>query len=457
VTNAKQSLRFLRRSESKRSSSAPRRTIEIGLLVLSFLIITSFYVLASLGAHGHIPARLYAFLAIIFGLSAAAHISIARYAPRSSQVLLPLVSLLNGVGYVEIARWNPVKAEYQSFWTFVSVVGLFTVLKFVRRIRDLDRYRYTMLIAAAALMLVPLLPVIGLNVNGARLWIHLGGLTFQPVELAKILLVIFFASYFASNKEMLATPTQRIGSRRVINFSTLVPILATGAFALLVLGVENDIGFAMLLVSFFVTLLWIATGRLLYIGVGVAAMGVGGVIANNFFHQVHQRFSIWLDPWSSHALAHGSQQLIQGWFSLSAGGIAGTGLGLGQSGRWVFAITSDMIFSAIGEELGWLGIVLVITALLLIVGEGLKIAQKSHSDFSRLTGVGLALVLGFQSFYICAGVLRLLPLTGITLPFVAYGGSSLIANYAIIALLLRISDENNTVRAGGHISRINFD
>ena len=231
-------------------------------------------------------------------------------------------------------------------------------------------------------------------------------------------------------------------------FRSLMPIVMTWGIALFVLAVENDIGFAMLLFALFLSLLWVATGRASYVVGGLGLLIAGGVVASQFFYQIHQRVSVWIDPWNAHAFEHGGRQILAGWFSLSAGGLTGTGVGLGQAGRWVSEVSSDMILTAIGEELGLLGVVFLLAALLLIIAQGFKIAQQSHSDFARLTAVGLSCILGFQTFFICAGVLRVLPLTGITLPFVAYGGSSLVANYLVVALLLKISQENTQQKMG---------
>ena len=430
--------------------SRPRRT-ELGLLVLVDILIAALYALASLGAKGHLPPRLIFFLAFIMGLSLATHVAVRRLAPLSTPLLLPLASLLNGIGYVEIARWNPARATNQALWSTLASVGFVAVLYFVKRSRDLDRYRYITLLTAVVLMVLPLIPHVGLSLNGARLWIGIGSYTFQPIEISKILLAIFFASYFASNKELLSKSTRVIGGRSIVDPRILFPIVVTWGIALMVLGLENDLGFAMLLFALFLSLLWVTTGRLGYVFTGVGLLVVGGFVASKLFYQVHQRISIWLDPWNAHSYAHGGQQLLQGWFSLSAGGITGTGVGLGQSGRWVSEITSDMIFTAVGEELGLFGIALVLSAILLIIAQGFRIAQQSHNDFSRLVATGLACIIGFQAFFICAGVLRILPLTGITLPFVAYGGSSLLANYGILALLLRISDESSRQVGGGFV------
>ena len=424
-------------------------------MALAWIISTAFYVLASLGAQGHMPPRLWLFLAAIVSVSLLMHMAIRRYAPNASELLLPVATLLNGIGYVEIARWNPARAGYQSVWFFISAAGLVATLKFVRRVRDLDRYRYLTLVAAVGLLLAPLVPGIGLSVYGARLWVQVGPISFQPVEIAKILLVFFFASYFASNRELLSTPTQRLGSRNIVPPKVLLPILVAWGFAMAILGAENDIGFAMLLFALFMSLLWVTTGLKSYVVLGFALLVGGAYVAYKFFSQVQTRVSLWLDPWSAAHMAY-SHQLAYGWFSLAAGGVTGTGLGLGQSGN-VPEITSDMIFAAVGEELGLLGLVVVIALFVVFVAEGFRIAQNAHSDFVRLTATGLSSLMGFQAFFIMAGVLRLLPLTGITLPFMAYGGSSLFANYLVVALLLRISDENSQVRRGGEVLSVDLD
>lgn len=437
--------------ETSPPSVSPRRSVELGLLILVDVVISALYVLASVGAKGSLPASLWLFLIAIFGLTYAMHRMVRRYAPQSNQIILPLAAFLNGIGYVEISRWNPTRAQYQSMWILVSAAAFGLCLKYVRRIRDLDRFRYLTLTTAIVLMLLPLMPVLGVEANGARLWVGIGPVSFQPVEIAKLLLAVFFASYFAANKEMLASSTKSLGRRNVVDPRILMPIVLTWGIALFVLGVENDIGFAMLLFALFLSLLWVATGRALYVVAGVALLAIGGVVASQFFYQIHQRVSIWIDPWSAHAFEHGGRQILAGWFSLSAGGLTGTGVGLGQAGRWVSEVSSDMILTAIGEELGLLGVIFLLTALLIIIAQGFKIAQQSHSDFARLTAVGLSCILGFQTFFICAGVLRVLPLTGITLPFVAYGGSSLVANYLVVALLLKISQENTQQKVGGRV------
>lgn len=436
------------------SRSRNFRFTELGLLALAWVITSAFYVLASLGAQGQMPTRFAYFLGGVVLITLLMHFAILRYAPSSSQILLPIATLLNGIGYVEIARWDPPLARQQAFWYLISAIGLVLTLKFVRHVRDLDRYRYLTLLAALALLVAPL--VIGTTINGARLWIIFGPISFEPVEFAKILLVFFFASYFAANRELLSTPTQRLGRRNFVPPKVLVPIFAAWGISVAVLGAENDIGFAILIFALFISLLWVATGLKSYVALGLGLLVGGAYIADKLFSQVQIRVSEWLDPWSIVNLSH-SSQLIWGWFAIAGGGVTGTGLGLApQSTGNIPFITSDMIFAAVAEELGLIGVILVLCLYGTFVGEGFRIAQRATSDFVRLTATGLAALMGFQAFFIMAGVLRLLPFTGITLPFMAYGGNSLIANYLIVAVLLRISDEGNAERRGGEIVAVNL-
>ena len=428
-------------------------------MILAWIIVGSFYVLASLGAKGHLPNRLGIFLTSIIAISLAMHVCVRFLAPNASQVLLPIATLLNGVGYVEIARWNPTAAGYQALWFLISAGALVATLFVVRRVRDLDRYRYLTLLAAIGLLLLPLVPHIGESIYGARLWVRVGPISFQPVEIAKILLVFFFASYFAANRELLSTPSQRIGRHLIVPPKVLLPILFAWGFSMAILGAENDIGFALLLFALFISMLWVTTGLKTYVVLGMGLFVAGLYFAARYFSQVHLRVTDWLNPWTACLTPgpHQTCQLAWGWYSLANGGMTGTGLGLGsQVTGNIPDLTSDMILAALGEELGFLGIVLIVCLFAAFVGDGFHIAQRATSDYVRLAATGLTTLMGFQAFFIMAGVLRVLPFTGITLPFVAYGGSSLFANYLIVALLLRISDENSLDRRGGEIVAVKF-
>jgi cell division protein FtsW (lipid II flippase) len=415
--------------------------------VLAALIIVAAYVLAVAGTTAKIPADLGPFLAIVLGLALAAHIANRFYAPDANPVLLPLVSLLNGLGYVMIARIGPPHfATAQAGWTAVGVGAYIVTLVLVRRSRDLDRYRYLLLLGAVVLMLSPLIPHLGLPVgtgdSTVKLWIRIGPFSGQPVELAKLALCIFFASYFAEKRELLSVPTYRLGNRLVLDPRPLGPILVAWGFAMLVLGAERDIGFALLIFVLFISMLWLATGRGLYVVVGLILFIVGAVVASHLFSQVDVRVENWLHPGARYNLPIGknSFQLQQGLFGMGTGGLTGTGLGFGLLGN-IPEVNSDYIFAAFGTEMGLLGTTIIVFAFTLIVGAGMRIAQTARSEFAKLLGAGLTVIIGMQAFFIMAGIVRLLPLTGITLPFMAYGGSSLVANYVLIALLMRVSDE----------------
>jgi cell division protein FtsW (lipid II flippase) len=417
----------------------PRRRTELGLLLFGSLLIVALYVIAELGTKSKIPADLGPFLGIVLALAIGAHMANRWLIPNANPVILPLAALLNGIGYVVIARWNPPYARSQAGWIALGLCLYVGTLLVVRYSRDLERYRYLLLLVAGVLLVAPLLfsPI-----NGARLWVHVGGFEFQPIEFSKLLLCIFFASYFAENKEMLSIPTAQIGNRLVLDPRPLVPILVAWGAAMLVIGLEGDIGFAALLFTLFIALLWITTGRLGYLVFGAVLFAVGAYITARYFGQVHTRIDAWLDPWQTATnLNPKGAQLRLGWFGFGTGGVGGTGLGFDKAAGTIPFLTTDMIFAAIGTEMGLVGAVAVVMAYILLVGTGFRVAQTARSDFSRLMATGFTLILGFQAFFIMAGVVRLLPFTGITLPFVAYGGSSLLANYVLIALLLRISDE----------------
>jgi cell division protein FtsW (lipid II flippase) len=423
----------------------PKRRTELGLLLFGALLIVALYVIAELGANSKIPPHIGPFLGVILGLSLGAHLANRWLAPQANAVILPLAVLLNGIGYVVIARWYPGQAKVQAGWAALGVLLYVLTLLVVRFSRDLERYRYLLLLIGGILLVAPLFfsPI-----NGAKLWVHYGGLSFQPIEFSKILLCIFFASYFATNKELLSIPTARLGNRLFLDPRPLIPILVAWGAAMAVIGLEDDIGFAALLFTLFIGLLWITTGRVGYLILGFILFAGGAIFAAHYFGQVHLRVNEWLNPWPTATNPNnGGAQLSEGWWAMGTGGLSGTGLAQYHSPIIIPEISSDMIFAAVAIEMGMIGAAAVTFAFILFVGAGLRIAQTARTDFSRLMATGLTILVGFQAFFIMAGVIRLLPFTGITLPFVAYGGSSLLANYILIALLMRISDEGAKTQA----------
>ena len=418
--------------------AAPRRRTELGLIVLAVIAVGATYALASVGQNAEIPANIVPFLGIILALLVAAHLAARRWAPDADGTLLPIVALLNGLGYVFIARLNEDLAALQATWTAAGVIAFIATLVIVRRVRDLDRYRYTILATGVVLLMLPLLPVVGSEVNGSRIFVNFGPINFQPGEFAKVLLALFFASYLVEKRELLGLRTWGVGPLKLPEPKHLAPVLLAWGFSLMVLFFQKDLGSSLLFFTVFVVMLWIATQRASYLVVGVSLFSAGAYFAWQTFTHVQQRVDIWLDPWDL-CNAEG-QQICRSWFGLALGGVSGTGPGLGRFDRFP-AVETDFIFVVIGEELGLLGGTLILAGFLLLVGTGLRIAVAAEHEYEKLLAAGLTALLGFQAFIIIAGVTRLLPLTGITLPFVSYGGSSLIANYVILALLMRISDD----------------
>jgi peptidoglycan glycosyltransferase len=407
----------------------------LSLLVVAAIIVGGAYALSSLGETASLPANLLPFLAVIFGLMAVAYVAMRRFAPNAEPTLVPLVALLNGLGYVVIARLNRDLAANQATWTAVGVVAFVVTLVVVKRAVDLERYRYLLMLSGIMLLLAPIVPGIGVTKNGARLWLELGPFSFQPGELAKICLAIFFASYLTDNALLLA-PGSLPGSALAARARAIGPLVGAWALSLVVMVMEKDLGSSALFFALFVGMLWVAAGGWQWPVAGFGLFGVGSVFAYNAFAHVQERVHIWINPWTK-ASSDGFQ-LVQAAFAFAAGGVVGTGLARGTPQK-IPAVATDLIFAAIGEELGLVGAAAVIAAFAMIVVIGFRIAQRAERPFEQLLAVGLTTIVGVQSCLIIGGVTRLLPLTGITLPFVSYGGSSVIANWILVALLLRIS------------------
>jgi peptidoglycan glycosyltransferase len=429
---------------------AVRRNTELGLIVLGTLVTVGAYLLASLAEDASIPANIGPFLGIVLGLQLAAHLAVRRFAPNADGTLVPIAGLLNGLGYVFIVRLDEARAEpknlagLQSGWVAVGIVAFIVTLVVIRRVRDLEAFRWTIGFLGLGLLLLPLVPGIGREYFGARIWVSFGPINFQPGEFAKILLALFFASYLVEKRELLAVSSRRIGPVPLPDPKHLGPVLLAWGASLVVMISQKDLGSSLLFFALFVALLWVATERATYLVIGVLLFAVGAGIAHSQFEHVQDRVDIWLDPWQ--APKDEGFQIVESQFAFSAGGVTGTGINLGSPNRIPLAET-DFIFAAIGEELGLVGASAVLLAYLLMIGAGLRIALRTDVPFERLLATGLTVLLGVQSFIIIAGVIRVLPLTGVTLPFVSYGGSSLVANYVLLALLLRISDDATTRQA----------
>jgi cell division protein FtsW (lipid II flippase) len=419
-----------------------RRNAELSLGILAVVITAGGYVLVALSEGPALPANLWVFLGVLIGLYVVAHIATRALAPRADATLLPLAALLNGIGFVTITRIDrdatDQLAPAQAVWTAVGVLAFIGTLVVVRRVALLERYRYTFLFFGIVALLLPLAPGVGREINGARLWVRLGPINFQPGEVAKVLLVVFLAGYLVDKREVLARGVRQIGRLRVPAAKHLGPLFLAWGFSLVVMIRQKDLGSSLLFFAVFAVMLYVATERTAYLLAGGVLFVVGAAIGYALFGHVQDRVSVWVDPWSA-GQGHGFQ-IVQSMYALGTGGFAGTGLGLGRPNIIPNAAT-DFVFSAIGEELGLLGTAAVVVGFLLFVGAGYRIAVQADRPFPKLFATGLTSIIGIQTFIIIGGVTRLIPLTGITLPFVSYGGSSLIANFVVLALLLRISDE----------------
>ena len=417
--------------------ASSRRSTELSLVVMAALITAGGYTLASLGSYARIPARIVPFLAVLLAMLIVAHLAVRWFARGADATMLPLAALLHGIGYVMITRLDDRLAGLQATWSIVAVVVFVATLLVVQRAPDLARYRWSFLLAGIVLLLLPMVPGVGYSSGGARIWVNLGPINFQPGEFAKLALAIFFAGYLAETRELIATGTWKVGPLRLPEPRHLLPILLAWAFAVLVMVGQRDLGSSLLFFALFVVMMWVATERAAFLVIGLVLFGSAAYIAWRLFGHVQTRVDIWLDPWSR-SLDEG-YQIVQALYGLTDGGIAGTGLGRGSPNQ-VPEAQNDFIFTAIGEELGLFGAAAVLMAYLLLIGAGLRTALRTDNTFEKLLAVGLTTIIGVQAFIIVAGVIKVVPLTGITLPFVSYGGSSLVSNYILLALLIRLSD-----------------
>jgi cell division protein FtsW (lipid II flippase) len=380
------------------------------------------------------------------------HWVLRKYAVKADGLMLPLAFLLNGLGIAMIYRLDLAElaaggsdlfAQRQVWLSCFAMLIAALVIRVVPNHLTLRRFPFVSGLAAVVLLLLPAAPVIGRTVNGATLWVGTDELSFQPGEIAKVLLAIFFAGYLVSRQGSLAEIGSRVLGVKVPRAKDLGPILLFWLASLGVLIVQRDLGTSILYFGLFLVMVYTATGRGFYVGAGLVMMVTGALVASRFFDYVERRFEIWLDPFSNanYTAIGGSYQLVQGLFGMANGDVIGTGLG-GGFPQLIPLAESDFIFAALGEELGLAGVFVILAVYLLLVYRGLRIANSHPDDFSKLLALGLAFVIGLQVFVVAGGVMGLLPLTGLTTPFLAAGGSSLLANWSIIALLLIISDSS---------------
>jgi len=378
------------------------------------------------------------------------HLILRRRASEADPLILPIAVALNGLGIAMIYRLDLASiasggtelfAFRQVIWTALAMAIAAMVILFVPSQLFLRRYVYVSMAAGIALLLLPLVPFIGTTINGATLWISVFGTTFQPGEIAKIALIIFFAGYLVNRKDSLAVVGRKILGVRIPRGRELGPILVIWLASIGVLVLQRDLGTSVLYFGLFLVMIYVATGRAFYAGIGVAMLITGGLVASRVLDYVSRRFDSWLNPFNqeNYDAVGGSYQIVQGIFGMANGGLFGTGLGGGVP-QLVPLAESDFIISSLAEELGLIGFFAILALYFLLVARGLKVGFRHSDEFAKLMAVGFAFVIALQVFVVIGGVTRILPLTGLTTPLLAAGGSSLLANWIIIAMLLRLSD-----------------
>ena len=425
------------------------RNLELALLVLAVGIVLGAVALVQLGALGQLDLGVLALMSVLGVLVLAMHIALRLTARDADPLVIPIITVLNGLGIAMIYRidladgatgWESAGIR-QIVWTAIAIVIAILVLAVVRNHRVLQRYRYNAMFSGIALLLLPMLPIVGAEKNGARLWVELGPFSFQPGELAKVALAIFFAGYLVTARDSLSMVGRKVLGMTFPRARDLGPILVVFAASMLVLVFQRDLGTALLYFGLFLVMLYVATGRASWIVLGLTLFGAGAIAASQLLSYVNGRVTAWLDPFNpeNFEAIGGSYQLVQGLFGMADGGLIGTGLGQGRPDITPLS-ESDYIITAFGEELGLVGLFAILGLYLLFVSRGFRIGFAGQDDFGRLLGVGLSFVIALQVFVVIGGVTRVIPLTGLTTPFLAAGGSSLVANWIIAALLLRLSD-----------------
>ncbi|MCC7103825.1 MAG: FtsW/RodA/SpoVE family cell cycle protein [Chloroflexi bacterium] len=375
------------------------------------------------------------FVTVLLG----AHVWLSRRIRTGDQVLLPTVAMLCAIGQLMVTRLEPSLAPRQHLWVAIGLVVMAAAAALLPNAETLRQYRYSL--AAAGLLLVGVTFLLGVDPNGsgARLWLGVGGVYFQPSELLKVLLVVFFAAYLDENRELLVHTGPQFGRWRLPPPPYLLPILAMFGVSQALLVFQRDLGAALLFFVVFLTMLYIGTGQGIYVVGGLLLFAVGALVTSRLFGYVDARVSTWLDPWTQASGA--GYQLVQSLLALRAGGLLGAGLGWGYP-TYIPAVHTDFVISAIGEELGLSGTLATVGLFAILVERGYRISLRAADRFQMLLGVGLSTVVGVQALIILFGTLRLMPLTGITLPFISYGGSSILANFLLVGLLHRISAES---------------
>ncbi|MFJ8536559.1 FtsW/RodA/SpoVE family cell cycle protein [Streptomyces sp. NPDC093591] len=434
-----------------------RRNTELALLVFAVVIPVFAYANVGLAIDDQVPAGLLSYGVGLGLLAGVGHLAVRKFAPYADPLLLPLATLLNGLGLVAIWRLDQSKllqqigqaggkATNQLIYTAMGIALFIVVLIFLKDHRTLQRYTYISMVGALILLLLPLVPGLGAELTyGAKIWIQVGSFTIQPGEFAKIVLAVFFAGYLMVKRDALALASRRFMGLYLPRGRDLGPIIVVWMISILILVFETDLGTSLLFFGMFVIMLYVATERTSWIVFGLLMSGAGAVGVASFEPHVQQRVAAWLDPMREYTLsqqgvAGHSEQSMQALWAFGSGGTLGTGWGQGHSELIRFAANSDFILATFGEELGLAGVMAILLIYGLIVERGVRTALAARDPFGKLLAIGLSGAFALQVFVVAGGVMGLIPLTGMTMPFLAYGGSSVIANWALIGVLIRISD-----------------
>ena len=430
------------------------RSRELAGLVVAALLVGIALSSVTMARNAEVPARAVTWGVLFLALYFVAHVVVRRTVPYADGALLPLTAVLTAFGLAVVYRLDSQDGARQAVWVAVGVGALIATLVGLRHdYRALESYRYLFGVAAVGLLLLPSVPGIGEEVNGARLWVNLGVIQFQPGELAKICLILFLAGYLREKREVVAQG----------RLKDLGPLFAIWGAAMLVIVQTNDLGSALLNFGIFLAMLYVATGRALYVAAGLTLFVGGAAVLYNALQHVQDRVTIWLHPWTDERVycalnGHleyrqdcASYQLVKSLYSIANGGFGGTGLGEGtftsvDGTQLIPYLRTDFIFSAIAQELGLVGAAALLLVFMVFVVRGMRVALQAQDGFSKLLAAGLTFGFTLQTFIIVGGVLRVVPLTGITLPFVSYGGTSIVANFVLVALLLLVSNRANAPR-----------
>lgn len=436
------------------TAPVPRRNLELVLLLLALSVGAAAFFLVGSSSDANDNTDFFVQTGILAGLALLMHIMLRIFAKYADPVILPITVALNSLGLAMIHRIDLAKTTDQSMrqllWTTIAVIIAAVVLWTIRDHRMLRRFTYIALLASIILLLLPMIPGFGVTINGARIWVRLGPFSMQPGELAKITLSIFFAGYLSSNRDLILMAGRKIGPLQLPRLRDMAPMVVAWVLSIGVLVVQRDLGSSILFFGLFIVMIYVATARISWVLIGLLMVAAGGVFAAMTMSHVTRRIDVWLNAFSPeiYQARGGSMQIVEGLFGMADGGLFGTGLGEGSPYRVPLA-NSDMIIASFGEEIGLIGLSAIVLLYMLLISRGLRAALGSRDTFGKLLAAGLSFTLGLQCIVIIGGVSRLIPLTGLATPFMAAGGSSLLANWIIVALLLMISHNSRRPMLGG--------